>query len=399
MRILFFTNVFPNPYQPTRGTFNLEMVKALARRQEVRVVSPIPWVDEWRARQAGHPALGPQRSAAVGGVECVYPRFFYPPKILRNLYGWFLWRSVRGPVRRLLQEFRPDVVLGYWAHPDGEVAVRIGRSLGVPALVMVGGSDVLLLARQRHRRRVICDVLHQADAVVTASRDLRQKVVALGVDPAKAHVSYRGVDAQLFAPGDKHEARRRLGIAVEAKTILWVGRMVPVKGLDVLLEACARLRQQGTAFQLYLVGDGPLKAGLEAASRARGLDRHLTFVGPVLQPQLAGWYRASDLTVLPSLSEGVPNVLRESQSCGTRFVASDVGGIAEIAQAGRDRLVQPGDPEALARAIGEALLQTDGAPRPQARPAGWEESAGQLLTIIGSLVSRVKGVRNSKVGV
>jgi glycosyltransferase involved in cell wall biosynthesis len=398
MRILFLTNVFPNPYQPTRGTFNLEMIKALAQEQEVRVVSPIPWVDEWRARRSGQPALGPPRCAEVAGVEVIYPRFYYPPKILRNLYGWFLWRSVRGPVQRLLDRFVPDAVLGYWAHPDGEVAVRIGRLLGVPAVVMVGGSDVLLLAQQRGRRRVIRDVLHQADAVVTASRDLCQKVVGLGVDPTKAHVGYRGVDAQLFAPGDKEEARRRLGIAIEAKTILWVGRMVPVKGLDVLIDACTRLRQRGTAFHAYLVGDGPLKGGLEAASRARGLAGDVTFVGPVPQAQLAGWYRASDLTVLPSLSEGVPNVLRESQSCGTRFVASDVGGIGEIAQAGQDRLVQPGDPEALAQAIGEALLHSDGTPRPPAQPAGWEESAEQLLNIIRPLVSRAKGVRGSKIG-
>jgi glycosyltransferase involved in cell wall biosynthesis len=397
MRLLFFSNVFPNPNQPTKGTFNLEMVKALAQGQEVRVVSPVSWVDGWRARRQGQPGLGPQRCEVVAGVDVVYPRYYYSPKVLRSLYGWFLWQSVRGAVRRLLDDFVPDAVLGYWAHPDGAVAVRIARSLGVPAVVMVGGSDVLLLARQRGRRRLIRNVLLEADAVVTASRDLRSKVIGLGVGPEKVHVAYRGVDAEVFAPGDKREARRRLGIAADAKALLWVGRMVPVKGLDVLIDACARLRQQGRGCHLYLVGEGPRKPVLEGAGRSRGLGVDTTFVGPVAQARLADWYRAADLTVLPSLSEGVPNVLRESQSCGTPFVASDVGGIAEIAHEGRDRLVPPGDPEALARALAEALAEVTASRPLPARPAGWAESAESLLRVLRPLVSRVRGVRDRRV--
>src|SRR5437773_4249951 len=101
MKLLFLTNVFPNSGQPTKGVFNLELVRALAPGHEVRVIAPVAWVDEWQARQRG-PGSTPGRPDTLGGVEVHYPRFYYPPKMLRRFYGWFLWQSVRGTLQRLL---------------------------------------------------------------------------------------------------------------------------------------------------------------------------------------------------------------------------------------------------------------------------------------------------------
>jgi glycosyltransferase involved in cell wall biosynthesis len=389
MKILFLSNVFPNPYQPTKGTFNLELVRALSRRHGARVVSPVSWVDEWQYRGKAAAPLGGERRAVVGGVEVCYPRFYYPPRVLRSLYGKFLWHSIRPAVRRFLDEERPDVVLGYWAHPDGEVALRVASSVGAPGAVMVGGSDVLLLGRQPRRRRCIRGVLERADAVITASRDLKDQVAGFGIDPGRVHVAYRGVDPDRFFPGDRAEARRRLGLAAGDRVLLWVGRMVPVKGLDVLLAACGRLRDRGVAFRLHLVGDGPLRPALQEQARALGLSAAVAFAGSVPHDRLPDWYRAADLTVLPSRSEGVPNVLRESAACGTPFVASRVGGIAEVADPARDRLVPAEDPAALAEAVAASLRE--GRPSPHAgaagSSAGWDEAAETVVRILQPLVA------------
>lgn len=390
MNLLFLSNVFPNPWQPTRGTFNLEMLRALARRHTVRVISPVSWVDEWQARRKGGPRLDGERRATVGGVEAYYPRFYYPPKVLRGLYGEFLWQSVRPTARRLLAQERPDIVLGYWIHPDGDVTLRIARSVGAPGVVMSGGSGVLVLARNAARRRCIQRVLSQADAVITASQDLSEKVAALGVDPGKIHLAYRGVDTDRFCPGDAGAARHRLGIPADGPVLLWVGRMVPVKGLDVLLAACSRLKDQEVAFRLYLVGDGPLRKALEAETRTRGLAATVSFAGSVLHEDLADWYRAADLTVLPSRSEGVPNVLRESAACGTPFVATRVGGIAEVAEPDRDRLVAPEDPEALAGAIAASLREGRPARAGGKLAAGWDEAAEAITRVLRPLVGNVR---------
>ena len=386
MRILFVTNVFPNAYQPTKGVFNLRLAQALADEHEVRILSPISWVDELKGR-LGRTGRRERLPAECDGLTVLYPRYYYPPKILRNHYGWFLWHSVRRQALEVVRGFRPDVVIGYWAHPDGEVAIRAARLAGVPAVVMVGGSDVLLLAKHGGRRRRILDVLQQAQAVVTVSRNLQAKVVELGLPPHKVHVVYRGVCAERFHPGDRQQARRRLNLPAEGRRLLWVGRMVPVKRLDVLLQACVVLRDRGIDFELSLVGDGPLRPALQSQATALGLSRPVSFVGNVHHDELGDWYRAADLTVLPSQSEGVPNVLRESLACGTPFVASEVGGIPEIAADPAVQLVPPGDPGALAEGIARGLTGKNPVSLAPAPFMSWSESAHSLIRVVQSLTA------------
>jgi glycosyltransferase involved in cell wall biosynthesis len=299
-----------------------------------------------------------------------------------------MWASVRRRFRRLAAQFSPDCIVSYWTYPDGAVAVRAARLLGVPVAVMVGGSDVLTLTGHVGRRRRIANVLHAADAVVTVGDDLKQKLIELGIDRGKIHIVPRGIDDTVFTPGDQAEARRRLNLPPHRKTLLWIGRMEYVKGLRVLLEACHRLEGRNLDYHVYLVGDGSLRQTLESICQTRGLCDRITFVGPVLQEGLVDWYRAADYMVLPSRSEGVPNVLREALACGTPFVASRVGGIPELAEGDAHRLVPPADPGALAEALNEVIS----AP---AKPAGslyrspsWAESAQALSLVLSPLVNR-----------
>ncbi|MCY2989948.1 MAG: glycosyltransferase family 4 protein [Planctomycetota bacterium] len=366
MRLLFLSNEFPNLCEPTKATFNYDLLTALAGEHEVTAIAPISWWDELRTR-CRHPFRPWPRRRQLDRLVVHHPRFYYTPGRLRHLYGTFLWWSLRATISRIRRGPRPDCVLSYWAHPDGEAAVRLARALGVPSVVMVGGSDVLLLARDPRRQDCIRRVLKQADAVIAVSRDLADKVVALDVAPQRVHVLRRGVDGSVFSPGDRAAARQELGLPTDRRLLLWVGRMVPVKGLDTLLAACDRLRQRTQDFQLCLVGDGPLRSTLAAEIQQRGLSEHVTFVGSVDHAQLSTWFQAADLTVLPSRSEGIPNVLLESLACGTPFVASAVGGVPEIAGHAAARLVPPDCPDELATALEAVLAQrptVDEADRP-----------------------------------
>jgi glycosyltransferase involved in cell wall biosynthesis len=387
MQILFITNAFPNPLQRTKGTYNLQLARGLAQEHTVRVIAPIQWTDEWQGRRKGQGSLNRERCEQIDGMEVHYPRYYYTPKILRAQYGWFFWQSVRRTGRRLLAAQRPDVILGYWAHPDGEAVVRLARQAQIPAAMVVGGSDVLLLTSDASRRRCVLRILEAMDAVVTVSGDLKAKLVGFGIDAQKIHTMSRGVDRERFAPGDRSEARRRLHIPADAKVLVWVGRMVPVKGLDILLDACAKLKERGVGFHLYLVGDGPLQSALEAQVQSGGLSSAVTFVGSVLHEQLADWYRAADYTVLTSHSEGVPNVLLESLACGTPFVASRVGGILELAKDACNRLVPPGDPEVLADALVKALAGPEAGSELAFQGPDCSEAATTLGRILDSLVS------------
>ena len=386
MKLLLVTSVFPSPLQPNLGAFNREMVRALARHHQVKVIAPVSWPVAIRARREG---LAWDATRSVDDIEVRHPIYYYSPKVLRARYGAFLWWSIRRTVDDLLRGFVPDVVVGYWSHPDGQSAVHIARRLGVPAVVMVGGTDVLVLGQQRSRRRVIRRVLDDADAIVAVSQDLKRAIRNLGLPANKIHVVYRGIDAQRFKPGSRDAARQRLGIEPATRTLLWVGHMTPVKGLDVLVEACAAAAAR-VDFHLHLVGHGPIAGDLQRRCAQLGIAPRVTFVGYVPHAELPDWYRAANLTVLPSRSEGIPNVLLESIGCGTPFVASRVGGIPEIADPLVDRLVEPNDRDSLANAIIRSLTAPSRISR-RAMPISTDDAGERLLSLLSSVVGGYRG--------
>ena len=298
-----------------------------------------------------------------------------------------MWHGVRDASLQTIAQQRPEAVIGYWTHPDGYCAIQAVRSAGLPSAVMVGGSDVLLLTSKRSRRRAIYRVLNETDAVVAVSKDLQRKIVANGVDVKKVHVVRRGIDTEHFHPGDRQDARRRLNLPTDRPILLWVGRMETVKGLPILLDALERLQRESMDVHTILVGTGTEAASTSAEIQRRGLSQRVAMPGGVPHAKLADYYRAADLTVLPSLSEGVPNVLLESIACGTPFVASRVGGIPEIATAGIDRLVSPGDPRELALAIRDTLASPQPTHSRTFVPEDWPTAASRLIEVIQPLVT------------
>ena len=387
MNILLITSVYPRPCAPVDGVFNENLVSAMAERHAVRVICPVSWTS--RLRRAVARSTARNRAAMPSSHAAQYSNYYYPPKILRSRYGDFLWWSVRAELERLVAAFRPDLVVGYWAHPDGEAAVRIARRLGVPSAIIVGGSDVLLITKNAKRRRAVISTLAAADAVIAVSENLRQRVIADGIPEARVHAWSQGVDRR-FAPGDRKAARLRLGLPIAAPMALWVGRMVPVKGLDVLLVAASLVRAQLPAFQLHLVGDGSMRQRLVAQCRQLRLEDTVRFVGVVPHASLPDWYRAADVSVISSWSEGLPNVLRESAACGTPFVATAVGGTHEIA-GHYDRLVAAGDAKALAHALIDRVHAST--PVVAVRPTpitSWGVAVESLLAIAGLPVLRTE---------
>ena len=365
MRILTLTNLYPNPFHSTRATFNGQKVRLLATRYPVTVIAPILWTDEWTARWKGKASLPRSRRIVCDGITVDHPLYLYPPKILRGWYGHCFRESVRPTFERTLAEFRPDLVYAPWAYPDGWAAVQLGHRAGLPVVIKVHGSDILRLSVHPQRSRGTIEALRQADGIVAVSRDLEEKVAALGADPARVTVICDGIDSELFHPGPKDEARSRLASELELQgpVVLYIGNLLPVKGLEILINAFSRLERQEVAFTGILIGQGSLHSRLQSQVARLGLRGRVKLLGPRPHHELPDWYRAADLVVLPSYSEGMPVVLLEAAACGTPFVASRVGGIPEIAHLGNCRLVTAGDVAELAKAI-QAVLTNSPAPFP-----------------------------------
>ena len=166
-----------------------------------------------------------------------------------------------------------------------------------------------------------------------------------------------GVDTDLFTPGDRAEARRRLDLDGRP-VLLWVGRIAPIKGLDTLLDAVARLSESGQDMRLLVVGGDADErtSGHEISLRQRierlGLGDSVRFLGPQPQGVLPLYYAASDVTVLPSYYESFGMVALEAMACGSPVIASRVGGLVTTVRDGvTGFLVPDGDVEALAERI------------------------------------------------
>ncbi len=314
---------------------------------DLRLIVPVAW-----RKRLGTPAI----AANDGPANVSFPTYWYTPRILEQFYGRFYLASIKSAVRLAVQNFQPDLVFACWAHPDGWAAAQIAKRLGVPVVIKVIGSDVLVLSKRPKRRGILAQTLQSADAVIAVNHDLANHVNQLGVNPRNIHVVPEGIDTDVFRPGDRSAARTSLGIPDYARILLFVGNLLMSKGAGVLIEACAKLAAKVPDFRCYLVGSGDDATALHRMVQSQRLDGRVFFAGSCTQGTLVQWYHACDVVALPSFSEGIPNVLRESLQCGRPFIATHVGGIPEISDSAYSRLVAPGNIGELAAALESMLL-------------------------------------------
>lgn len=372
MRILVVTSQFPIQGEPTRGRPLQQTVRALSRLADVHVVSPVAGYPAW-ARPRSYTFRAPDLAHAVEGCSVEYTRYPVLPLVTRPLNGWACGRTLDGALRR----FRPDVVLGYWLYPDGLGAMQAARRAGVPFLAGARGSD--LRVRDAVTRRLTRPVVRAAGRLLVVSEDLgRIAVEGYGADPARIRVVANGCDASLFHLGDRRQARATLGLEPDRRLVLYVGRLVPGKGLRELFAAADAIAARGEDVDFALVGDGPMReevARLAAASKAR-----VHLAGALPPASVATWLVAADAVTLPSHSEGQPNVLIEAMACGRPVVATRVGGIPEIVDARCGLLVPPADPEALADALAATLARDwDEAALARRFSRSWDTVAAETL--------------------
>ncbi|GAB4554285.1 MAG: glycosyltransferase family 4 protein [Geothermobacteraceae bacterium] len=351
-RLLFVSNLFPNERAPTMASFNRQQVESLAQLVPVDVVAPVPW----RTRPVGQ-WLKPLVRGNGSGQIC-HPTYFYPPGMLRSSYGSFYYLSSRESVRRLSTQNDYSAILGTWLFPDGWACGRFSRELGVPLFLKVHGTDVNGLKPGSRVTRKALEALKQARAVFCVSKALKSRLVELGAPADRLHVLYNGIDTQLFTPGNRTQARKGLGLPGDRKYLLYVGNLKQSKGLAELVEAFSRVEPTicGGAVELLLVGQGPFERSLREKVTSLGLDRRVRFLGGQPLEKIPMFMNACDLLCLPSYMEGVPNVILEAMACGLPVVATDVGGIPELAERGGDiNLVPPRAVAPLADAMRGAL--------------------------------------------
>jgi D-inositol-3-phosphate glycosyltransferase len=278
----------------------------------------------------------------------------------------------------------------YWV--SGAIGHRLKHALDLPLVTTfhsldrvraeVGLDDEVTL-----RPRVEAEVVRCADLVIAATPDERDQLVRhYGADPERIEIVPQGVDAELFSPGDRAAARRALRLD-DRPVLLFVGRIQPLKGVDLAIETLARLSVPRAT--LLVVGGPSGPDGEAELARAhslvdeQGLGARVRFVAPQPHEELATYYRAADVCIVPSRSESFGLVALEAAACGTPVVAANVGGLRYVVEDGvTGYLVEGRDPDAYARLVEHVL---DGGSEPMAqravaRSAGfrWNIAAARL---------------------
>ncbi len=243
------------------------------------------------------------------------------------------------------------------------------------------------------------DVIACSDAILAScSAEAAQLTGLYGADPDRVEVVPPGVDHAFFSPGDRRGARAALGLG-DHPVLLFVGRIQPLKGLDVAVRALAELGRPDAT--LLVVGGASGVDGDEEVARVHNLVKELDltaqvrFVPPQPHHLLSTYYRAADVCLVPSRSESFGLVALESTACGTPVVAAAVGGLRTLVEHGRTGfLVESRDPAEYAAATERILsdhslsvaLASAGAAR--ARNYTWSTAAARLRRIYSDLSMR-----------
>ena len=247
-------------------------------------------------------------------------------------------------------------------------------------------------------------VMSVADGVVVSTDEERQDVIRHYDAPSRnVHVIPAGVNLDMFQPVDQDAARAELGIGKDERVILYVGRIEPLKGIDILLRAVPML-EYGQNLKVLIVGGNPATHHPHARGRhpresgdaeldrlkslafELGVSDRVTFTGSVPQETLPAYYSAADVFVLPSHSESFGLAPLEAMACGTPVVVSRVGGMKTFVNSGENGYLVPWRcPESFAQRLDVLLANPElrnamgRAARDKALAMGWDSVADRML--------------------
>ena len=212
---------------------------------------------------------------------------------------------------------------------SGVVGAWIKRITGRELITTAHGSDVYMIPEAGLFQKCYIRAISNANAIITVSNANKERLTALGLPEDKIIVIPNGIELSMF-----NNTISTLRVHEAGIQIVWVGRMVEVKGLVYLFSAMRIIVSGYPHSKLTLIGDGPLKDKLERLAAALSLNKHITFIGYVKNTEVPQYLKEADIFVLSSLSEGFPVVIPEAMAAGKPIVASNVGGIPDAVTEG-----------------------------------------------------------------
>lgn len=355
--LLIISSRYPHSKDKISTTFVYSQVEELRKYfDKVVVIALTPYTPSFTTKlmqpKRKYDALA--RDYSYENVDVYFTKNIYLPKgMFINKRGWQGYRSASKILSKI--NFKPDLIHAHFIWPSGFVGMKLKEN-DIPLIITGHGYDVYELAFiYDSLTENIKKALSAADRVITVSTKNRDVLIEkLGVPENKIKIIPNGYNPELFSLKDKQKSRKKLSLPEDAKIVISVGKLHPVKGFDNLIRSAKMLEKDDMKF--YIIGDGPEMDNLSNMIKELSLEKNVKLIGNRSHDEIPDWIAASDIFVLPSRSEGNPTVMFEALGCGKPFIGTDVGGVTDIIKDEKIGLVvKRDDPGELAGAIKTAL--------------------------------------------
>lgn len=332
MRILFIAGLHPVKANPMSAIFITRRMKKLQERglcfDLFFFSEKTGWFSRFLKNLLNRPSFKEKSPVTVDGIHYeplpvaigFWDMAFYERRIGRLLVD---------AVKEKIDIAQYDLIHAIWAYPHGYIGTLLKQETGIPCVVSVHGSDIHTDPFQNPKSvDSVVFALEYADRVLFNNFMLLETAKKLGYSGSNSSVIPNGVDTDLFVPVAREKARADLGLSpLEAQYIGFVGNLKSVKRADRLPDIFNEVAKQSGNTRFIVIGDGKMRRKIERKCNAYNLD--VIFTGRIDQREMPLWMSALDVLILPSRSEGFPNVCIEAQSCGCPVVGSSAGGIPE----------------------------------------------------------------------
>lgn len=339
MKILIISQMYPNRSNPNAGIFIHSQAKHLQRSGcSVRVVSPMPFAPKalWFRNKWRNYGQLPDFDI-LEGIPVYYPRYLnFPGRLLHGLSCCSMYKGTGRFLDTLVKNFKPGIIHAHTATPGGYPGLRLARKHRLPFVCSLRGSDINTYPyRERLTLALTCEVLRNSNGLTSVSEALKLEAEKLAAPQVPIEVIYNGCDSVFFTCRRALARHRQtLGISKNAKVLLFVGSIEKAKGVYELVSSFNAIYSRHPDIQLIMVGDGPDLAAIKKIAGEGPSRDAIRLPGSIANSEMPEWFGASDLFILPTHYEGLPNALLEAMASGLPVISTRVGGIPEAVRTG-----------------------------------------------------------------
>lgn len=362
-KILVITLSFPTKVNQAAGVFILNQLEYLKKYYDIKVIAPYPYAPPFKFLKSHKFSKIPFKEK-MNGIEVYRPRYLMFPRnkltfkfinIILIIETFFSLRKSKNTINSLAKRWDFDIIHAHGFVPDSIIAVKCKKKYNKPLAITLHGEDITKYSKMLFLKYLSKFVLKKCDKIICVSKSLKNEIYQTNLSKKQIEVIPSGYNVRRFRRIDMKKCRKLLNLSENKKIILFIGHLVERKGIVYLIRALKILSRKNKDFLCYIVGKGILEKKLKSIASELDIENKIIFVGEKSPDEIPLWTNACDILVLPSLNEGLPNVISEALACEKPVVATNVSGTPELVNKDVGYLVRPKDINDLANKIILAL--------------------------------------------